>query len=136
MAGQRQTASFEIQGLSQVEANLAHAIKSMTDGGHKALKVAALEVIKEAKQFAPVGKTGLLRSSLAVLSEDAKSVTVGTKVPYAHRIEYGFMDKTDSLGRLFKVPAQPFLRPAIQRVAAKLTGIMAPIVRHSIKGAA
>jgi hypothetical protein len=43
---------------------------------------------------------------------DPLTVQVGTNVPYAARIEYGFVGK-DVMGRRFHQPAQPYLRPAI-----------------------
>lgn len=39
------------------------------------------------------------------------SIRIGTNLPYARRIEDGFTG-TDSLGRQYDQPAQPYLRPA------------------------
>ena len=38
-------------------------------------------------------------------------VLIGTDVPYAARLEYGYVGP-DSLGRTFHQPARPYLRPA------------------------
>lgn len=43
---------------------------------------------------------------------DHAEVLVGTNVEYARRIEYGFSG-TDSLGRSYNQPPQPYLRPAM-----------------------
>lgn len=47
----------------------------------------------------------------ATRGRDHAEVVVGTDVPYARRIEYGYVGK-DSLGRNYNQPAQPYLRPA------------------------
>ena len=39
-------------------------------------------------------------------------VWVDSSVPYAKRIEYGFMGKKDSAGRLYHQLPRPFIRPA------------------------
>lgn len=53
--------------------------------------------------YGPIGGNRNTRSSAEVV--------VGTNVPYARRIEYGFAGK-DKLGRTYNQPAQPYLRPA------------------------
>ena len=49
---------------------------------------------------------------------------VGSNAPYARRIEYGFMDKTDKLGRLYHQPAQPVWRPMFDNNRAKYGELM------------
>lgn len=52
-------------------------------------------------------------SAIAVPNPLGGASLVGTSAPQGHRLEYGFMNKRDSLGRLFKQPAYPHLRPAL-----------------------
>jgi hypothetical protein len=68
----------------------------------------------------PVAEKGGGRLKAAI----QKEVTVGQtgvtgriwidpkKVPYARRIEYGFMNKRDSKGRMYHQAPRPFMRPA------------------------
>ena len=91
----------------------------------------ALKIVNPAKKNAPV-VTGTLRRSLHIgghtdltggLPEGAKDlgqgemsglnvqVKIGTDLSYAARIEYGFTG-TDSLGRHYTQPPEPYLRPA------------------------
>ena len=96
----------------------------------QALVAGALVIQNDAKRRAPY-KTGTLRRSIHVgghkdqapgsegapdvpgpkiYGRDAE-VTVGTNLEYAARQEYGFND-TDRIGRRYRQPARPFMRPA------------------------
>ena len=98
-----------------------------------ALEAGALHIQNEAKAQAPY-RTGTLRRSLHTervsVPGAIAAVAVGTDVPYARRIEYGFSG-ADSRGRVYHQPPRPYLRPAfdarraaavaeVQRVLAKL----------------
>jgi len=76
----------------------------------KGLALAGAYVEGLAAAMAPI-KTGNLRSSLSHLVAHP-IVRVGTLVEYAARIEYGYSG-TDSRGRTYHQPAQPYLRPAL-----------------------
>jgi HK97 gp10 family phage protein len=65
----------------------------------------------DAKRRAPV-LTGTLRRSIHIEDKGSHVVAVGTNVPYARRMEFGFA-ATDSRGRRFNQPARPYLRPAL-----------------------
>jgi hypothetical protein len=56
-------------------------------------------------------KSGTLRRSIEPQERGPGDVVVGSSVPYARRIEYGFM-QADRLGRRYNQAAQPYLRPA------------------------
>ena len=80
-------------------------------------------------------KTGRLRTSIthqikrtAINESIAK---VGTNVKYARRMEYGFDNKTDKLGRKYKQRARPYLKPALKRNFAKIESM----ISKAIKGA-
>jgi len=58
-------------------------------------------------------KSGTLRRSIEPQERGPGDVVVGSSVPYARRIEYGFM-QADRLGRRFNQSARPYLRPAFE----------------------
>jgi HK97 gp10 family phage protein len=107
--------TVELTGLDKLEQHL-HGLTEALSGNvlETVLMAAALPIVNAAKANAPY-KTGTLRRSIhpEVLESGAHSVTVsiGTDVPYARRIEYGFV-QADALGRRYHQPAQPYLRPA------------------------
>ena len=76
----------------------------------RALTAGALLIQNAAKEQAPY-RTGTLRRSIHTEQGDGMEVIVGTDVPYAARLEYGFMD-ADSRGRQYHQAARPYLRPA------------------------
>ncbi len=108
--------TIDLMGLKELRAKLLQMEAGMAKQVLEAAGyAAALKIVNAAKEKCPV-KTGTLRRSIhPEIIESSRlsvAVAVGTDVVYAKRIEYGFMDKRDSLGRLFHQPAQPFLRPA------------------------
>jgi HK97 gp10 family phage protein len=66
-----------------------------------------------AQRNAPV-VTGTLRRSITMDPEGDAVYRVGPTVIYGRRIELGFMNKRDSLGRLFHQQPHPYLRPAVE----------------------
>ncbi|MFD6149365.1 hypothetical protein [Streptomyces sp. NPDC060243] len=46
--------------------------------------------------------------------------TIGTSAPQGRRLEFGFWDMTDSIGRHFFQPPYPHVGPAIPRIDADL----------------
>lgn len=79
-----------------------------------AVRAGLLPIQNTAIQKAPY-LTGTLRRSIhSEITESRQSYcegATGTNLAYAARIEFGFND-TDSLGRTYHQPAQPYLRPA------------------------
>ncbi len=55
--------------------------------------------------------TGTLRRSIRTEEIGRNDVAVGSDVPYARRIEFGF-NGADSLGRRYHQAPRPYLRPA------------------------
>jgi len=75
----------------------------------KIVELAALEVEKEAKRICPVD-TGRLRNSISTAKGDKTTMFVGTNVEYAPYVEFG----------THKMSAQPYMRPAAEKVKQKL----------------
>lgn len=67
-------------------------------------------IANDAKGRAPY-KSGTLRRSIEPQAVAPGEVIVGSSVPYARRLEYGFM-QADRLGRHYNQAARPYLRPA------------------------
>lgn len=98
-----------------------------------AVEAGALIVETDAKIAAPV-LTGTLRRSLhtEVTSSDGQAeALVGTDVPYARRLEFGFVG-ADRLGRHYNQAARPYLRPALDsnraRVREAITSVLATLL--------
>ena len=43
----------------------------------------------------------------------SSTIVIGSSLPYARRVEYGYMEKRDILGRLYHQIGRPYLGPAI-----------------------
>lgn len=48
---------------------------------------------------------------------DGGGATLGTDRPQARRLEYGFMNRYDSLGRFFQQPPYPHVEPAVNELS-------------------
>jgi len=97
--------------------------------------IAAAQVIaSDAKGHAPVD-TGTLRRSITVEAVAPGDVRVGSDVPYAARIEYGF-NAADSRGRQYHQAAQPYLRPAFDANQDRVLRMIADGVRDVFRAAA
>lgn len=67
--------------------------------------------------------TGKYRSSWEVVGRalpHGAQCTIGTNAPQGRRLEYGFWDMTDSIGRHFYQPPYPHVGPAVPRMEAVL----------------
>lgn len=110
-------------------ARAEHAVeRAITD----AMQIAAMEAAIEARRRAPY-KTGTLRRSIEVIEQGPRQVAVGSRQPYAARIEFGFSGR-DRLGRLYNQPAQPYLRPAIEETRQRMAQVFAEEVRRALGG--
>lgn len=84
----------------------------------------------------PNVQTGDYRRSIAlevtaVIGGDA-TATVGTNAPQARRLEYGFMNMRDSLGRLYHQPPLPHFGPALEQTAPEYLAALAQAVNVAI----
>ena len=50
---------------------------------------------------------------------DGGGAVVGTKKPQGRRLEYGFMNRYDSLGRFYRQPPFPHVEPAVNDLSAE-----------------
>lgn len=67
--------------------------------------------------------TGKYRSSWETVTRHiavGARVTIGTRAPQGRRLEFGFWDMTDSIGRHFFQPPYPHVGPAIPRMETVL----------------
>lgn len=48
---------------------------------------------------------------------DGGGVEVGTRKPQGRRLEYGFMNRYDSLGRFYRQPPFPHVEPAVNELS-------------------
>ena len=104
--------SATIIGVEDVRRRLGAVARRLDGRGLlPALRAAALVAQNDAKRRAPV-LTGTLRRSIHMEDQGSHAVTVGTDVPYARRLEFGFVG-TDSRGRTYHQSARPYLRPAL-----------------------
>ena len=106
-------------------------IRAAEQAKKKALTEAALIVEGQAVNLTPVD-TGNLKSSIThqVGADEAR---VGTNVEYAARLEFGFND-TDSLGRRYNQPAQPYLRPALDMNTKNIKKILGDLIGKGVEG--
>lgn len=94
----------------QREKELAQKLK----GG---MAKAVLVVERQAKEDCPVGETGFLKSSIHSKVETPSGEIVGivsVGMDYAKFVEYG----------TFKMPAQPFLFPAVEKQKSRITELL------------
>ena len=107
-------------------------------GSHleNACKAGALLLQNRMKELAPV-LTGTLRRSIHTESTGGGSsveISVGTNVPYAKRLEFGFSG-TDSLGRTYNQPARPYMRPAMEQTRTQVVSEIAASLRRLLEAA-
>jgi hypothetical protein len=118
---------IEVEGLEEVLANIETRLHSMVQKGKKGLKLAGQAYANDVKQGAPY-LTGTLRRSIHAEpptdDDDQPFVLVGTDLPYARRLEYGFLG-TDALGRYYHQPPQPYFRPPLDTQMPKYLAIIA-----------
>ncbi len=115
IAGSRGSARFTWRG--------AEVINALDDAIQAAMQATAEAAKAEAQSLAPV-RTGLLRSSIyadvnAPGGSARRTLVLGADAPYALYVELGTSRQA----------AQPFLRPAIDKIAPKLTENLRAAVR-------
>lgn len=63
---------------------------------------------------------------------DGAHCTLGTAKPQGRRLEFGFMDRYDSLGRYYRQPPFPHVGPAIPAIEALLREQMGMAVEDAL----
>lgn len=102
-----------VEGLDQVFKNL-DSFKAKVEAKQKvALMLAANQYQNDVKRIAPYRKGALRRSIHVEMQDNDTTAIIGTNLPYARRLEYGFVGK-DKLGRYYNQAAQPYFRPPLE----------------------
>jgi hypothetical protein len=117
---------MEVVGLSgcvdAIQAELNEIAKKAILG----VKLAGQTYANDVKSIAPYD-TGTYRRSIHVeMTEEGGSpvALIGTDLPYACRLEFGFYDMTDSLGRTYHQFPQPHFRPPLDTEMDRYIDIM------------
>lgn len=118
----------ELQIGSEFQPQVQRATALIDRGITQAMAIAAMEAANDARRRAPY-KTGTLRRSIQVIELGPKQVAVGSELPYAARVEFGFAG-ADSLGRVYSQAAQPYLRPAIEETRRRVEQIFREEVKR------
>ena len=118
--------SIDISDMMRFKADVGR-IAEKTQANESAAVMVAGEAYKtDVQAKLPWVTHTLIRSVHTVLEREGVSPVayVGSNVPYARRIEHGFMDMSDKLGRLYHQPAQPVWRPVFEYNKAKYGNLM------------
>lgn len=94
-------------------------------------------IVARGMAAAPV-RTGTLRRSIhmdgPVGGGGTASAKVGPGVIYARRVELGFMNMTDSLGRLYHQPPHPYFAPAVYGAVGDAGELISRVIGEAIGG--
>lgn len=123
--------TIELHMEPSLRAALADAPRLIESALTDALMDAGMEIANDARPRTPY-LTGSLRRSIQARQNGDGTVSVGSELPYAARIEYGFRG-TDSRGRSFNQSAQPYLRPAFDENRARVRQAMADALVDALR---
>jgi hypothetical protein len=105
----------------EISAGMQHSLAALVaQAGINAVVpvlLASAQVVRNAAIPKAAYLTGTLRRSIRT-EPVGTDIVVGSDVPYARRIEFGF-NGYDSLGRLYHQSARPYLRPAFDETKAE-----------------
>ena len=119
----------EIKGMRELKKAFVDMAKQAEKNQEIALKLTANEYKNDVQAIAPYD-TGTLRRSIHVepvsgIIRDGQNrayVVVGTDLPYARRLEYGFVGP-DKRGRTFHQAPRPYFRPPLDQNFQKYQNI-------------
>jgi hypothetical protein len=119
---------MEVIGLSETLEAVQQALNEKRKQAEVATRLAGNEYKNDVQKLAPY-KTGTYRRSIHVGKVQTEAngspfVLVGTDLPYGKRLEFGFWDMTDRLGRHYYQRARPHFRPALDLNLQKYYRIM------------
>jgi phage gpG-like protein len=117
--------SFDFSAMNKFARDLGKIVADIQKNERTAVKLAGNEYKSDVQKIIQY-KTGTLRRSVHVelTTEGLRQVAlVGTDVPYARRLELGFMDK-DSRGRVYHQAPAPRWRPAFDNNLPKYRAMM------------
>jgi phage gpG-like protein len=104
---------MKVTGITEVRKALAALEKEILQRQKTAVKLAANEYKNDVQQDAPY-KTGTYRRSIHVEMQGNDAALVGTNLPYARRLEFGFAG-ADNLGRVYNYSGKPHFRPNLDK---------------------
>lgn len=117
---------FDFSDLLNITTDVEKAVAGIKKQEMAAVKLAANEYASDVKKDIPY-QSGTLRRSIHVETEmeGLKPIAlVGTDVPYARRLEYGFIGE-DSLGRVYHQMPKPIWRATFDNNIRKYERMMA-----------
>lgn len=129
--------TFDIKGAEELEKALQQLpYKFRKSIAKKAIRAGANVLLQKAREYVPVGPTGNLKKSLGLVARSraqgdavisvATRITKGFKGYHAHLLEFGTV----------KMPAQPFLRPALDSSSPAVIKRVGEVILENIqKGA-
>lgn len=113
-----------IRGIEETLSALTERLEGTKLQARKAVNRAALAYEGDVKRIAPVD-TGQYRASISYKMDINELIAyVGTPLPQACRLEFGFWNKQDKLGRRYFQRAQPHFRPALDLNREKYLAII------------
>jgi len=125
---------MQVFGLNETIAAIQEEANAIIKQAETAVRLAGQAYANDVKALAPLGtdpKTGphgTYRRSIHVekiIEEDGKFYAiVGTNLPQGPRLEWGFYDMTDSLGRHYYQLPLPHFRPPLDTEMSRYVAIM------------
>lgn len=101
-----------VEGYDETIRALEQRVVILTADGRRGVHLAGQAYSNDVKLLAPY-KTGTYRRSIHVQPWEPWGVRVGTDLPYARRLEYGFFMMFDKLGRQYFQTPRPHFRAAM-----------------------
>ena len=125
---------MEVTGLSETIDAIQAELNKIRKRAEAAVRLAGQAYANDVKALAPLGQDpktgphGTYRRSIhveAIIEEDGKYYAiVGTDLPQARRLEWGFYDMVDSLGRHYYQLPLPHFRPPLDTEMDRYVAIM------------
>jgi hypothetical protein len=123
----------ELEGLEECMAGLQDALDEVRASSGNAAMQGGLAYVADVKALAPV-KSGEYRDGISCKPSGDNAVIVGSPDPFSRRLEYGFYDMTDSLGRHFFQEPRPHFRPPLDTEMDRYLAIMAGTIAKEAFG--
>ena len=123
----------ELEGLEECMAGLQDALDTIRASSGNAAMQGGLAYVADVKALAPV-KTGEYRDGIYCKPSGDNAVIVGSPDLFSRRLEYGFYDMTDSLGRHFFQEPRPHFRPPLDTEMDRYLAIMAGTISKEAFG--
>jgi hypothetical protein len=118
---------MEVFGYNETIAAIEEEAAKIVRAAEAQMRLAGQALANDIKELSPY-LTGTYRRSIhveAIVQENGKFYAiVGTDLPQAKRLEFGFYDMTDSLGRHYYQYPLPHFRPPLDQQMGKYVAIM------------